>query len=504
MKKRENRRLLALLLSVACAVGCLTGCTKESGNPGEEISLDVPDGVPTYEDDEYIELAAFCGPRRAGYVIWNESGPGHPDDPEEGWDTFITEKDFKDYMDAGFTYVMDEGDANYIPNFEGSECQKYMEIAEKLGIPVVVFSSHLSYMASTPDYRLTEDNKQFLDKMIEDLSQYKCFKGITVRDEPDASWAKTFKSIQDYIWSKNPDIYFFTCMLPIYGKVTSFSSAGGSDVEAAYKDYIRAFADATGTFAYDHYPLYIDPIRDLTSVKSDYYLNYELVARDAKEHGYPTGMVVQSSSWGPKGGEYASSHPRRTDKKADIAFQVYSALAYGAKYINYYTYWEHWSQGDNSYVYDSMVMYPEKNGQEAVKTDTYYAVQTVNKEISKFDHVFLKYDWQGSIAVVPVPDEMSAMLSCVKDYTSPRIKEVKSTDETLIGCMKDEKGYDGFWIVNATDPGKNLSNSVTITFKEATSAICYIEGEETKIELKDGSYTFDLEAGEGVFVIPVK
>ena len=165
MKKRQYKRLLALLLASVCIMGCFTGCAKGGEDDKDnEVSLKVPEGVPTYEDDEYIELAAFCGPRRAGYVIWNGTGPGHPEDPEEGWDSFITEKDFQDYKDAGFTYVMNEGDANYSPNFEGSECQRYMEIAEKLGIPVVVCSGHLIQMASTPDYRLTEENKQFLDK----------------------------------------------------------------------------------------------------------------------------------------------------------------------------------------------------------------------------------------------------------------------------------------------------------------------------------------------------
>ena len=70
-------------------------------------------------------------------------------------------------------------------------------------------------------------------------------------------------------------------------------------------------------------------------------------------------------------------------------------------------------------------------------------------------------------------------------------------------CMKDEDGYDGFMIVNVTDPGKNLSESVTVTFKKASKAIVYVEGEEQTVELENGTYTFDLSSGEGVFVIPI-
>ena len=73
-----------------------------------------------------------------------------------------------------------------------------------------------------------------------------------------------------------------------------------------------------------------------------------------------------------------------------------------------------------------------------------------------------------------------------------------------IGCMKDADGYDGYWVVNATDPGQNKTNSVTVEFKQATKAIAYIQGEETEITLKDGKYTFELTSGDGVFVIPIK
>ena len=43
---------------------------------------------------------------------------------------------------------------------------------------------------------------------------------------------------------------------------------------------------------------------------------------------------------------------------------------------------------------------------------------------------------------------------------------------------------------------------MTLTFRGANAAVAWINGKETNLTLKDGSYTFDLKAGEGVFVIP--
>ena len=77
------------------------------------------------------------------------------------------------------------------------------------------------------------------------------------------------------------------------------------------------------------------------------------------------------------------------------------------------------------------------------------------------------------------------------------------SEETIIGCLKDSKGFDGYMIVNSTDPGEKKTDKVTVSFYKASKALAYINGEEKTITLKDGCYTFDIGAGEGVFVIPI-
>ena len=416
-------------------------------------------------------------------------------------ESYLTEQNFQDYKDAGFTYLISEWSASYhdLDHFQNTTMKTYMDLAEKVGIPVVLDAPYLTSVCNG-EYEFNDTTKTFIDYMLCTLKDYKMFKGIMLKDEPSSEQATSMKAILDYAWTKQPGLYHFSSMQPIYAK--SFKVNNVLD-ENLYKQYIRTMADATGSFAYGNYPLYWEPSLG-TSVRDDYYQNYELVAQDAKEHKYDTGMVVQSSSWGNYGQEATTKHVRKTNSKSDISFQVYSALAYGAKHINYYTYWEHVDQYTGGFVYDAMVMFPTEEGQEPIKTDTYYAVQAMNLELKKFDHIFLEYDWEGCMAFTASNKSKSAMLSHVEEYQSERINSVTASDETLVGCMKDEKGNDGFWIVNATDPGKKLSNSVTITFKNATSAICYIKGEEKKVKLINGSCTFYLEPGEGVFVVPVE
>lgn len=514
------KRGIGLLLTGALLAGMLAGChmsepkiTKETETQTE--TLTVKEGTPVYADDTQIDIGAYAGPRVSKYRYYNGVYGAHPDDPKGGWEGWLTEEAFQDYMDCGFTYVMPEYDGMYdvkingttretAYSFEESDLYAYMEMAEKMKLPVVIGANFLNTASSTADYRLTDDMKTYLKDMVKNLSQYKMFKGFTLRDEPNVEYAPGFKAVYDYLKKLKPDLFEFTSFLPIHTPdATRLSRNYDGNLVKAYTEYMDAFSDAVGTFTYDSYPLIVDPVSGTTSIGETWFQNLELVAEHAKEHDYDAGITIQSCAYGPEGGENTAEHRRSIDTKADASYQVYTSLAYGMKNLVWFTYWQHWMGSDNEVFYSAMVNYPEKAGQKAVKTDAYYAVQEINKEIQKFDHVFLKFDWEGTMALAKKDTELSLPMSYISDYRSPRIEKAESTEEAIIGCMKDEDGYDGYMIVNTTDPADNLKNSVTVTFKKAEKAIAYIKGEETTIDLKDGTYTFELEAGEGVFVIPL-
>lgn len=514
------KRGISLLLAGTLLVGMLAGCNsqKPQVNLDSEPKADTvvaKEGTPVYTDDAQIEIGAYAGPRINQYRFFNGAYGAHPDDPKDGWEGWLTEEAFKDYMDCGFTYVMPEYDGMYdvktegtikdsVYSFEESDLYKYMELAEKMNLPVVIGASFLNTASSTSDYRLTDDLKAYLNEMVENLSKYKMFKGFTLRDEPNIEHAAGFKAIYNYMKELKPDLFEFTSFLPIHTpEPTRLTTNYTGDAVAAYNDYMDAFSDAVGAFTYDSYPLIVDPTSNTTSIGETWFQNLELVAKHATEHGYDAGITMQSCAYGPNGGENTIEHRRTIDTKADAAYQVYTALAYGMKNIVWFTYWQHWMASDGEVFYGAMINYPEKDGNEPIKTDAYYAVQEVNKEIQKFDHVFLKFDWEGTMALAKKDTELSLPMSYISDYKSQRIAKAESTEEAIIGCMKDEEGYDGFMIVNTTDPAENKSNNVTVTFNKATKAIVYVKGEETTVDLTDGSYTFELEAGEGVFAIPL-
>jgi hypothetical protein len=87
----------------------------------------------------------------------------------------------------------------------------------------------------------------------------------------------------------------------------------------------------------------------------------------------------------------------------------------------------------------------------------------------------------------------------------PRIEKYTAEQDTLIGVFKDKAGKeDGFMVVNFTDPAKNLSNKIEITFKDTNYAAVVVDGELTTIKLNNGVLKLNLDSGDGAFVIPLK
>ncbi len=479
------------------------------GRKSGEPNIEVTKGIPSYADNGIIERGAYCMPAKEDYM-YPDAVNGAFDTSKANFESNINEQEFKDYKDAGFTFMLTEYDANWDTNEEFKDTNLYttMELAEKLEIPIIIHTGPLEQYTATADPTIPDENKEYLQKMVSTLSAYKMFKGFSLKDEPKLEYAQTFKAYTNYLLSLKPDAHFFVSYFPLYGAPhlnINFNSEL-KNLRENYINYVDTYIENTGYFIYDYYPLRVDAEKNENYMWDTWYENLEIVAERAKKHNNaPIGITIQSSSYGMPGMQGTSHHARTISTKEDVGFQMYSALAYGVKEFGYFTYWVHWGNPDpkGETFYDAMVMPPEKSGEPGIKTDAYYAVQAMNKELDKFDHVIINFNWQGTMAVVPEGKVKSPLLSKIGDYKNERIKSVSVSEETIIGCLKDSKGFDGYMIVNSTDPGEKKTDKVTISFYKASKVLAYINGEEKTITLKDGSYTFDIGAGEGVFVIPI-
>lgn len=424
-------------------------------------------GVPTYEGDEEMRLTAYVAPEYNASTIAQA---------------------LQDYADAGFTTILGEERVKYgEDNFDA-----YMQAAKEAGLDVLVQDVAIQLMGQGHEDHTYDVN--VINRNFDALLKYENFRGLYMGDEPRISQLSTYSKVLTALNSLNAEHGkdLFVSHLPTYTDEPLLWDDSSLSLDEKYTMYAQKYGELFGEFVYDFYP-FRHSYKEILGYKYDekdymrdgWFNNLTLAAKTAKGK-YDAGITVQSYSEALN----AKDHYRDVNE-ADISFQVYSSLAYGMKSISYFTYDEHW---DSNVGTTNCMIY---NGQ---KTGIYTGVKNVNTEIKKFDHVMLKFNWQGTIGIEG--NNSDGIMNYVADYTSPRISSYSATNDAIIGCLKDLNGYDGFMLVNSTDPSDKKTATVSVTFNDATRAKVYIDGVENDVELTNGAYSAELAPGQGIFVIP--
>lgn len=482
---------------------------------------------PSYSDDRRLDMTAYIGPRRAGKRYFNAKYGENSRDTKEGYPSFIRDDVFELYKAAGLDFLIPEADAffgqnitreGYVeePDFEKSDLYTYMQMAEKHGLGVYPTMEVLFGPMTHQDGPFGEEEKALLHNFVETVQMYfpECFKGIMLTDEPSYPALDRVKKIVNYLHSEEivsikPDISIFASMLPMYGYLKSYSPAYTSeeynqkvefneDRVRAYQYYVDLCADAIGGFCFDYYSLGCDGW-----LSEAFYQNLEIAAEHGKKGNYPIAVTVSScrmdTAYNPKTGRGRNIY--RIPSYEDMRFQVYSALAFGVQTIGYYTFWQHYYEGDGGVYPKAMVIYEPSEEKGYRKTEIYDAVKEVNEEVLTIDHIFLRFRWQGCRVVRTSRDRN---IRHVKGgYRGGCLGEMKATRDLLVGCFENpEDGTEGYWIVNAQNPYRYEVNDVELHFKGAERLLYYRKGREYDVLLEDGRFAVRLGVGEGIFAIP--
>ena len=449
------------LAAVLCA-GSLAGCGGSDKYVGE----------PDYSDtDLRFHIGAWIAPPQAI--------------EETGYINYATEENYRLIAESGATTAY----SLYATDQESAATD--LALAEKVDI----------------DYYVRDDTiRQHLDMTDEEIAEtdlfdaYKdspAFKGHLVVDEPGAHQFDDLAALKQKYEKMFPGKDFYVNLYPTYAGAALWRTD-------SYFEYIDQYIEKVQPefLSYDSYPLLTDAY-GTTSLQEDYLFNKEIIATKTKEAGIPFWTFIQTIGFGLVN--------RRPQSKADIAFQVYTDLSYGAKGIQHFCYWQPLTSDGNGTVFTEAMI--SKDGQ---KTDIYEYAQAVNLEIQTFANAFLNFEWQGTTNYLDEEGVRNSAFNMVNDSSvlaerlnkeyptkeSERIESVTNKEDLLIGSFLDKNGYDGFMLVNSGDPAKNLENAIEIGFNNASKAVVYANGERTVVELDGGTYKATLQSGEGQFVIP--
>ena len=456
----KKGKWLALALAAVLCAGPLAGC-------GSDKYV----GEPDYSDtDLQFHIGAWIAPPPAieatNYV------------------NYATEENYEILADSGINTIYS------LYSLGAEQAAAELALAEKVGIGYYVRDDTIWQLLDMTDEEIAETD------LFDAYKDSPAFKGHLVVDEPGALQFDDLAALKPKYEKMFPGKDFYINLFPTYAGTSLWKTD-------TYFEYIDQYMEKVQPefLSYDSYSLLADAY-GTTSLQEDYLYNKEIIATKTKEAGIPFWTFIQTIGFGIVN--------RRPQSKADIGFQVYTDLAYGAQGIQHFCYWQPLTDDRGTVFTEAMI------SKDGVKSDIYDYAQAVNLEIQTFANTFLNFEWQGTTNYLNEEGTRNAGFNMVnsapalvenlgKEYPTKeneRIESVTNKEDLLIGSFLDKNGYDGFMLVNYSDPAQNLDNAVEIRFNNASKAVVFANGERTVVELDGGTYKATLHAGEGHFVIP--
>lgn len=191
-------------------------------------------------------------------------------------------------------------------------------------------------------------------------------------DEPKYENLDKLRKYYQVIKNCNPNFLIYISLIGVPNK----SCIGPNTSYAEYLDDIEKIFNPD-VWAYDLYPIY-EKNRKLHVKYEDFYRDLELFSQKSKETGQPFWSYCQSMAV-----KFANGASMPAATVPYLRFEAFSALAYGAQGLVYWTYGQRLNQKNETYL--SALVDLDGN-----KTPAWYAAQQVNNEINALNFVFYK------------------------------------------------------------------------------------------------------------------
>lgn len=446
------KRFLCILMAIMLFSG-LVGCGSANS---------YPDGEPQITTEKQMFIGAFCSPypTDAAYKVVAECGINN-------MVIFATGSASSDGMPA----VSENSPAFYKDPFD---------YGQKYGVNIIPNTANAPW------------TKFKGNKYNQSWKKYPNYGGINVFDEPSANdFADLKKYLTEYKQEASGYPYFIN-LFPNYANAKQLGTSTYDDYVSMFTDELLMNMDEGNRYMVcDIYPL----LRS-NQIYTGWLSNLEILRHYADKADADLYIYIQSIGF---------SSRRQPSSVADIRFQAYVSMAYGATGIYYFTYLTpYW---DSMYIANHGLV--NAKGMDGETTEVYDYAKEVNTELLKLDDVYLDFQWKKMIASIGTSNltgENANFASCEKMEKSYGILDsVESTQDTIVGCFENKDGYQGFMAVNFTDPNLKKQDDVTLHFNSSIKKVkIYVGGEEQEVGIENGVLTVDLSAGEGKFIVPYK
>ena len=402
---------------------------------------------------------------------------------------FIDEENYRTMTECGFDRAIglfENRTAHYLAG---------MRQAEKAGMEYFVRdqfkSGSLEGFIDHPfrrNPRISAALEAKIAKRFDRYADMPAFSGILASDEPPASKFPAIRAAQDWFFERYPGKKFIVNLLPTYANAEQLSGMKGAKEFNFEKEYVGAFIDTVRpeVLSYDHYALIYDAKNKKNVLREDYLRNLEVFATYYEKKKIPFYNFLLT---------LGHLFYRTVKTYADIAWQVYTSMAYGVRGIQTFTYWTVLSNGPGENITSGLV------DREGRKMPAWYAMQKVIGEVRSFEELYMRFCWQGTVPVRGGETENPAFSMLEHPLSGDAgISEIRASEDCIVGVFGNQ-GERAYLVSNYTDPAEGKNAAFSARFRSEKVVLCR-GGARKEISLQDDVFECTLESGEGIFLIP--
>lgn len=286
--------------------------------------------------------------------------------------------------------------------------RQILDLCQKTGLKAIVGDGRV--LAKQPeDPEFTRN----LDAVIADYAHHPALAGYFLVDEPNASAFPLLGAINRYLLQKDPKHLPYINLFPNYA---SEQQLGTTTYEEHVARYIKEVQPAL--VSWDHYALFHNGERDI------YFENLEIVRKHCLQANLPFVQIVLALPHGPY----------RDPDEADLRWQAYTTLAYGAKGLLWFTYWT--PPFDPQWRFRNAII-----NEHGVPSSKYTILKDLHARIRTIARTHMRLRSMGVYHTPPLPrgtmplDGRSPVADC-------------DAEEVLIGWLRDGQRRDYLWVVN--------------------------------------------------------
>jgi hypothetical protein len=344
--KKENNYFNIFILITSFIVILLSSCiTRVVLSSKENIDANISINIETNEEHtaENNILAKKNGPVNIKEKNKNDMSITIEGIPILAWlgvEGNMIEK-FLELKECGIDY-------NFVFHQNADELALSIDAAKEAGIKTLIHCYELS-------------NGKKISKIVKRFKDNSSLVGYYLKDEPNS---KEFPSLRKLVRKIQAIDKKHFCYINLFGLQYGTHEGGTID---GYRNYVQSFLAQVPVkvLSFDDYPIIANGSG--RSLNPGWYQCLEIISEEAKKNGIPFWAFARTSAM-------PGFHEPQLE---DLRLQVYSNLSYGAQGIQYFTYltpWGYW-------------MCPISASGE--KTETWYIVQQMSKEIKALSRVFL-------------------------------------------------------------------------------------------------------------------